>query len=647
MSELQLIQTTVQRAGRRRRLLRAWQAFWRGFLLGGVLWLLALGAYKLLPLPVTTLLYAGFAAAACALIGLIVGAWRATTALQDARWVDDRQQLRERLSTALELAQTDRRGADWQQLVLADAARHASTVDVPRLLPFRLPHVARWTLLVLALGAGLGFVPEYRSQAYLQAQRDKDVIRETGRQLADLTRRSLERRTPAREATRETLKNVAELGDQLMRNPLQRSEALRELGKAADQVQQQTRDLIHNPAARQIEKSNPSGSRGDPSTAEELRKKMEELQKAMGNKEAKADAMDQLREQLQKSMQAAASMPNKDAANFQEQKDSLSQALSSLSQQAQELGQPLPSLEEALAALDKGQIDQVLKDLQVAEKDLAKMAEMARALEKMQQQMQQMGKDLAEQLAQGQAEAAYATLKKMERQLQSAGLTPEQLEKLLAEVSKAIGPASPYGEVAKYLREGAQQMQGKNATGAAQSLAKAADELAKLMQDLADAQDLAATLDALKRAQMCVGNGNCWGTNPGSGPPRAGKGKKFGPGVGTWAEESGWSDIPEQQNGYDNSTVQRPDTDARGLSDRGEGELSDALQPTRVKGQMNPGGPMPSITLKGVSIKGTSKVAWQEAVTTAQSEAQSALSQDRVPRAYQGTVKEYFDDLKK
>ena len=55
---------------------------------------------------------------------------------------------------------------------------------------------------------------------------------------------------------------------------------------------------------------------------------------------------------------------------------------------------------------------------------------------------------------------------------------------------------------------------------------------------------------------------------------------------------------------------------------------------------------MPSITLKGVSIKGQSRVDYIETVTQAQSEAQSALSQEQVPRAYQGAVKDYFDDLK-
>jgi flavin-binding protein dodecin len=56
---------------------------------------------------------------------------------------------------------------------------------------------------------------------------------------------------------------------------------------------------------------------------------------------------------------------------------------------------------------------------------------------------------------------------------------------------------------------------------------------------------------------------------------------------------------------------------------------------------------MPSITLKGVSIKGQSTVKFEEAAATAQSEAQSALNQDQVPRVYQNAVKDYFDDLKK
>jgi len=51
--------------------------------------------------------------------------------------------------------------------------------------------------------------------------------------------------------------------------------------------------------------------------------------------------------------------------------------------------------------------------------------------------------------------------------------------------------------------------------------------------------------------------------------------------------------------------------------------------------------------LKGVSIKGASKVEYEAAAAAAQSDAQSALSQEKVPRAYQGAVRDYFDDIKK
>jgi hypothetical protein len=125
-----------------------------------------------------------------------------------------------------------------------------------------------------------------------------------------------------------------------------------------------------------------------------------------------------------------------------------------------------------------------------------------------------------------------------------------------------------------------------------------------------------------------------------------GEGGGTGSGVGTWADENGewngqWSDH------WDNSGVERPDEDPRGHTDRGDGELSDALSPTKVRGQFSPGSQMPSVTLRNVSIKGQSKLDYEAAASTAQSDAQSALSHEQVPRAYQAAVKDYFDDLKK
>jgi hypothetical protein len=286
-----------------------------------------------------------------------------------------------------------------------------------------------------------------------------------------------------------------------------------------------------------------------------------------------------------------------------------------------------------------------LKDLQAATTDLEKLREMAKSLQQLQQQMEKLGKDLAEQLQNGQPEAAQQTLQKMMSELKSANLSPEQLQKMMSEVTKAADPGGKYGKVGEHLKQAAQQMKGNDKAGAGQSLAKASEELNKLMQQLGDAQEMQATLDALNQASMCIGAGQCWGTGSRPGQPRAGKGGKPGSGVGTWAEDDATWD-GETTAGWDNSGVVRPDEDPRGHSER-DAELSDALKPSKVKGQFSPGGQMPSITLKGVSIKGTSKVDYEAAATAAQSDAQSALSQEKVPRAYQGAVKDYFDDLKK
>lgn len=256
-----------------------------------------------------------------------------------------------------------------------------------------------------------------------------------------------------------------------------------------------------------------------------------------------------------------------------------------------------------------------------------------------------MGKDLAEQLEKGQATMAQSTLKKMIDQLKAANLSPEQLQKIMDEVSKAVKPGSLYGKVGDFLKQAGKQLQQGQKNDAAQSLADAAKELQRLMDEMGDCKSLMAALENLKIAQMCVGNCQGWSQ---CNKPGLGKGGKPGSGVGTWADDdkSGWIQNPELTDRWDNSGLKRPDQDPRGHSER-DVTQNDALTPTKVKGQMSPGGQMPSITLKGVSIKGTSKVQYEQAVTAAQTEAQSALNQDQVPRAYQGAVRDYFDDLKK
>ena len=645
MSELQIIESALQQASRRRRWSRALRGMWRGLLVGAVLLLVVMGVWHLWPVPGWTVTAAALAPFPCALVGMIIGGWRRTSLPEVARWVDGQQHLKERLSTALEVADEPEIGK-WRELVLTDAVEHVQGLDVRRLVPFRLPRATRWALVVLALGAGLGFVPEYRSKSYLQKKADEQNIKEVGKQLADLTKRTLQTRQPVLEPTQKALESVTDVGDQLTKKTLTRSEALKDLANVAEKLKDELKEMGKDPALRKMEQAARAASGNDAQTAAGLQKQIDALQKQMGTPTGNPDALDKLKKELEKLQEAAKGLASKNTPGSEADRQKLSESLSALSKQMQEMGVQLPQLDDAIKALEANQSDLVLKDLEASLTDLEKVRDMAKSLQQLQQQAEKMGKDLAEQLKNGQPELAQATLQKMVAKLQSANLAPEQLQKILADVTKAIGPAGNYGKVAEHLENASKQLDAGNKAGGAQALAAAAKELEKLTQQMGDAQELAATLDSLNQASMCIGSCQGWGMHTGNRPGYNPYGKGPGGGVGTWGDPNAqwdgqWSDH------WDNTGAVRPDQDPMGHTDRGEGELSDALRPTKVKGQFKPGGQMPSITLKGVSIKGQSKVAYEEAVTAAQSDAQSALSQEKVPRAYQGAVRDYFDDLKK
>jgi hypothetical protein len=648
MSEYEIIQSTLARAARRRRWERALNRLWRGLLFGAGLWLLALAAYKLAPLPFEFLLWTGGIAVLGPVLGLILGFWRQPSLAETARWVDVKQNLRERMSTALEVAETQPPGT-WRDLVMHDAASHAQEIEPKKLVPFALPKAARWAALLLVLAVGLGFVPEYRSKAYVQKKEDEKVIKEVGKQVAELTKRELAQRPPALEQTQKSLEAVSELGERLEKMSLTRSEALKDLASASEKLKDELKDLAKDPALKKMEQAARSPSGRNAETAAGLQKQMDALQKELASKANNPEALDELQKEMEKVQEAAKALASKSGQEADTARQQLSAALNALNQQAGAAGVDLPQIDEAIAALAAANADRFMKEIEAALNDLDKLRDMKQKLEAMQAQAQKLGKDLAEQLKNGQAEAAADTLEKLAEKLKSANLSPEEMAQVLEEVSQALPEAEEYGKVADLLKEAAQQMKSGDKPNAAQSLAAAAKELQDLMQQMADAESMMAALANLEKASLCIGNCQGWGQMPGRKPGYNPFGKNPGSGVGTWGEEGGeWAESFDDGTGnIDRSALNDRDQDGRGLSERDPSDLTDRLSPTKVKGQFSPGGPMPSITLKGVSIKGTSKVQYEEATTAAQADAQSALSQDKVPRAYQGAVKDYFDDLKK
>ena len=521
---------------------------------------------------------------------------------------------------------------------------HVKGLDTRKLVQFRLPKITRWALVLLALAAGLGFVPEYRSKAYVQKQADKKVIADVGRELVELTKRSLANRPPAMETTQKAMDAVNELGEKFTQKALTRTEALKDLANVTERLKDEMKDLSKDPAMKRMQQAARSHGGENLPDAARLQKQIDDAQKQLGNPKGTPDDMDKLSKDLNKLQDAAKAAADKNGAMSAEDKQKLSKSMEALAKQAQEMGLQMPNMDDAIQALAQNKTDMFLKDLDQATQDLEKTRDMAKSLQEMQQQMEKIGKDLAEQLKNGQPEAAQASLQKMIDQLKASNLSKEQLDKMMSEVSKAIDPGSKYGKVGELLKAAAGQMKQGQKAGASQSLAAASKELEDLMKQMSDSEAMLAELKALNKASMCVGNCQGWGScnHPGMGTKPGGK---PGSGVGTWADDEGWGYDGQQTARWDNTGITRPDQASRGLTER-DAELNDALRPDKVKGQFSPGGPMPSITLKGVSIKGQSKVAYEESAVAAQADAQSALSQEKVPRAYPGAVREYFDDLK-
>lgn len=635
------------RAGRRRRLGRTFNGLWRGLLWGGVVCLVLGGLYRVYPFPEAFLYAAAAAPILGMLIGGVLGGWHAGTLLENAQWVDRREKLKERLSTALEVA-TDPQAGKWRDLVLADAAEHARNLDARHMVQFSLNRAARWALPILALCVGLGFVPEYRTKDYLRDKSDKENIKHVGRQLADLTRRSLDKRVPSLEPTQKALEAVEAAGQKLAGAGLNRAEALQELASVTDKLKMELNHLGKDPALQKLERSARGSSSVSPANAAALQQQMEALQKQIGTPTGNPESMSKIKQALEELRKQAAAQAQAAGGPSEEQKQQMNSALSALSRQMQDIGLDAPMLDAAMEALASNNTELFLKNMDAAITDLEKAREMVKALQQLQQQMDKLGKDLGEQLKFGQPEAAQMTLQKMAEQLRSSGMDAEQMKKLMNEVGKAIDPAGNYGDLAKHLQNANRQMSSGNKQAAAESLAKAAKELEGLMQQLNDAEALAAELDTLGEATMAIANGQVFGMGAGNRPGAGRRNGQVGSGVGTWAENDGADPFTgEISERWDNSGIEREDMDARGHTDRGPGSLNEGLQPTKVRGQFSPGANMPSVTLKGVSIRGQSTVEYQEASAAAQSEAQSALSQEKVPRAYQSAVKDYFDDLKK
>ena len=631
-SPLDTVTQRVLETARRLRLKRGWELAWTGSTWGLGLVMIPVGIQKFVPLPPPILTWDAALPGIGAVAGFLSGWFRPVTPDAAARWLDARLGLQERLATALEITSKGP-GEDWHPLVIRDAAARCHDVEPSRLIPLRLPRITRWTAVLAAILGTLLLMPEYRSPARIQARQEADAVRSAGRQLSEVTRKTLAEPRKPSESVRQELDRLEALGDRLQQASLKREEALKEVSRATDRLREQGLNLARSPSLQHLAKAarerNPAngqsrgdGRKSDPNPganeAESLRQRLDSLQKA--------------------AQEAAAGMKSRTAADRQ---PGLAADTQELMKTARELGLDLPALGKALQDLRDLRVDRFLKDLETASRDLGQLAERARS--QVGAEVGQIGRDLGQQLARGQIDAAIASLERLERMMEETRPGDSGRPEGSEELRNALASAEGYGEVARHLQRALDQSNGRNPAAARKELSDARKALESLRADLQDLQSLRSAMTALGEAQQGLSGTSAEGGGKGAGGRSQGRGRG---GFGDWAEEDPWRVPGEIAESWDNSGLSRADKTPRGRSDR-ETTLPGSLTPTRARGQFQPGKAMPSIMVKGLNLRGESRVGYSEAVEAAQSEAQSALSEESIPKAYRNAVRDYFDDLKR
>src|SRR3954469_6383874 len=282
MKELELIRLVVAKLARRRRWAHGLTGLWKGALVGAVLMLMGLSVYKLAPIQERVLAVGGVSAGGAAVIGFVAGWMKPVTLMDTARFVDSKKKFQERLSTALEVGESQMDEA-WQRLGITDAAARLKEVEPKQLLPISLTRASRWAVAVLVLTASLGFVPEYRTKDFKQKKRDSEIIKDAGKNLVELTRRRLEERPPAMEPARKALDEVGQLGDHFAKASLTRGEAMKELASATQKLKDETKEMRQSPAFKALDKAARASSKGGSTSSPELQKQIDALQQQMQN----------------------------------------------------------------------------------------------------------------------------------------------------------------------------------------------------------------------------------------------------------------------------------------------------------------------------------------------------------------------------
>lgn len=320
-----------------------------------------------------------------AVTGLIIGWTRRITPMVAAQIADDRAGLKERLSTAIEIAASEDRSA-IAQAQLADAAQHAQQLEVARVLPWRMPRQARYLAGAVALLLAVIFVPELPLFHSRQEQLDREAMRKEGQRIQRVAK-AIETKLPkkkSKDENEEIIRRVAaemkKLGKDQARGRIGKKQAMLRM----NQLQKNLKEAEQKAAGGQ------SNQKSMDQVAAQLQQAADK-QSRQGNSE-NAKALRQMADNLSK----------RDLEGAKRQLEELARKMQSGKMSPEEAAQASEMLQQMAESMQGSNLDQASQQMKDAAKQLQKAAETARSFQKqmasaktdaerqkLQQQMQQ------------------------------------------------------------------------------------------------------------------------------------------------------------------------------------------------------------------------------------------------------------------
>lgn len=320
-----------------------------------------------------------------AAVGFGIGWTRRVSPLVAAQVADEKAGLKERLSTAVELAAAPER-SHLAEAQISDAIEHAKQLRVAEMLPWRAPRQLKYLAAAGVVLLAAIFVPELPLFHSKQERLDAEVMKQEGARLQKLAK-TLEKKVAEKkekdsndEILRKVSREMQKLGKDQARSRVSKKQALLAMNDLQKQIKEEENKLTGGPAGKSMEKVSaemkaaadrqkqegaPDGGKALKQMAENLEKKdfdaakkqLEELAKKVQSGNLKPEEAKQLAETME---QMAKSMAG---SNLNEASEQLKDAASKL----QEAAKQAQKLEQQMAqAKTEGERQQLQQQMQQA-----------------------------------------------------------------------------------------------------------------------------------------------------------------------------------------------------------------------------------------------------------------------------------------